>query len=54
MLRMRPEHRKTEGRAPTFPVTGYEQVRSIAAELASDHINARQVQVLLTETDICN
>ncbi len=39
---------KSYGRAPTFLLlTGYEQVRSIAAELAGDHQAARDVQLVL-------
>jgi hypothetical protein len=34
--------------------TGYEQVRSIAAELAGDHVGARQVQLVLPDTGVCN
>jgi len=46
---------KSYGRAPTFLMaTGYEQVRSIAAELAGDHVAARQVQLVLPETGVCN
>ncbi len=38
---------KSYGRAPTFLLlTGYEQVRSIAAELAGDHQAARDVQLV--------
>ncbi len=45
---------KSYGRAPTFLMaTGYEQVRSIAAELAGDHVAARQVQLVLPETGVC-
>ena len=46
---------KSYGRAPTFLMaTGYEQVRSIVAELAGDHVAARQVQLVLPETGVCN
>lgn len=46
---------KSYGRAPTFlMLTGYEQVRSIAAELAGDHDAARQVELTLPETGVCN
>ncbi len=46
---------KSYGRAPTFlMMTGYEQVRSIAAELAGDHDAARRVELLLPETGVCN
>ena len=46
---------KSYGRAPTFLMaTGYEQVRSIVAELAGDHIAARQVHLVLPETGVCS
>jgi thioredoxin reductase len=46
---------KSYGRAPTFLlVTGYEQVRSIADELAGNHGAARQVQLVLPETGVCS
>jgi thioredoxin reductase len=46
---------KSYGRAPTFlMMTGYEQVRSIAAELAGDHDSARRVELVLPETGVCN
>ncbi|MCS5521444.1 FAD-dependent oxidoreductase [Curtobacterium flaccumfaciens] len=46
---------KSYGRAPTFLLlTGYEQVRSIAAELAGDHQAARDVQLVLPETGVCS
>lgn len=46
---------KSYGRAPTFLMaTGYEQVRSVVAELAGDHIGARQVQLVLPETGVCS
>ncbi len=45
---------KSYGRAPTFLLlTGYEQVRSIAAELAGDRAGARQVDLVLPETGVC-
>jgi thioredoxin reductase len=45
---------KSYGRAPTFLLlTGYEQVRSIAAELAGDREAARQVELILPETGVC-
>jgi hypothetical protein len=45
---------KSYGRAPTFLLaTGYEQVRSIAAELAGDVEAARGVQLVLPETRVC-
>jgi thioredoxin reductase len=46
---------KSYGRAPTFlMLTGYEQVRSIAAELAGDEEAARRVDLVLPETGVCN
>ena len=46
---------KSYGRAPTFLMaTGYEQVRSIAAELAGDHESARRVELVLPETGVCS
>ncbi len=45
---------KSYGRAPTFLArTGYEQVRSIAAELAGDHEAAARVELVLDETGVC-
>ncbi|MCQ4121569.1 NAD(P)-binding domain-containing protein [Rhodococcus tibetensis] len=45
---------KSYGRAPTFlAMTGYEQVRSIAAALAGDHESAAQVELTLPETGVC-
>ncbi len=46
---------KSYGRAPTFlMMTGYEQVRSIAAEIAGDHEASRRVELVLPETGVCN
>lgn len=46
---------KSYGRAPTFlMMTGYEQVRSIADELAGDFEAARKVQLTLPETGVCS
>jgi thioredoxin reductase len=46
---------KSYGRAPTFLLrTGYEQVRSIAAELAGDWEAARRVELVLPENGVCN
>ncbi len=46
---------KSYGRAPTFLMrTGYEQVRSIAAEIAGDHEAARKVELVLPETGVCS
>lgn len=45
---------KSYGRAPTFlALTGYEQVRSVVAELAGDHEAARRVELVLPETGVC-
>lgn len=45
---------KSYGRAPTFLMaTGYEQVRSIVAEIAGDPVAARDVQLVLPETGVC-
>jgi glycine/D-amino acid oxidase-like deaminating enzyme len=45
---------KSYGRAPTFLLlTGYEQVRSIAAALAGDREAADRVELLLPETGVC-
>jgi hypothetical protein len=46
---------KSYGRAPTFLMaTGYEQVRSVVAEIAGDHKAAREVRLVLPETGVCN
>jgi thioredoxin reductase len=46
---------KSYGRAPTFlMVTGYEQVRSIAAALAGDRAAADNVELHLPETGVCS
>jgi hypothetical protein len=46
---------KSYGRAPTFlMLTGYEQVRSIVAEIAGDHEAARKVELVLPETGVCS
>lgn len=45
---------KSYGRAPTFLMaTGYEQVRSIVAEIAGDRVAARQIHLVLPETGVC-
>jgi NADPH-dependent 2,4-dienoyl-CoA reductase/sulfur reductase-like enzyme len=45
---------KSYGRAPTFlMVTGYEQVRSIAADIAGDKAAAERVELTLPETGVC-
>ncbi|WP_326728144.1 FAD-dependent oxidoreductase [Streptomyces phaeochromogenes] len=46
---------KSYGRAPTFlMLTGYEQVRSIAAALAGDVEAAQSVELQLPETGVCS
>jgi thioredoxin reductase len=46
---------KSYGRAPTFLLlTGYEQVRSVAAAIAGDIASADNVQLVLPETGICS
>ncbi|HQS07339.1 MAG: flavoprotein [Rhizobiales bacterium 24-66-13] len=46
---------KSYGRAPTFLLlTGYEQVRSIAAALAGDFAAAQNVQLVIPETGVCS
>lgn len=46
---------KSYGRAPTFlMMTGYEQVRSVIAEIAGDLDAARDVQLVLPETGVCS
>ncbi|MCU1404526.1 MAG: flavoprotein [Glaciihabitans sp.] len=46
---------KSYGRATTFLLaTGYEQVRSIADELAGNRAAARLVQLVLPETGVCS
>jgi len=45
---------KSYGRAPTFlMITGYEQVRSIAADIAGDREAAERVELDLPETGVC-
>ncbi len=45
---------KSYGRAPTFlAMTGYEQVRSIAAAIAGDRESAERVELVLPETGVC-
>jgi len=45
---------KSYGRAPTFlAMTGYEQVRSIAAALSGDHEAAAKVELRMAETGVC-
>ena len=46
---------KSYGRAPTFLLlTGYEQVRSVAAALAGDLVAADNVKLVLPETGVCS
>ncbi|MFG0288049.1 MAG: NAD(P)-binding domain-containing protein [Rhodopirellula sp. JB044] len=46
---------KSYGRAPTFLLmTGYEQVRSIAAKLCGDCVAAENVELVLPETGVCS
>ncbi len=46
---------KSYGRAPTFlAMTGYEQVRSVAAELAGDHEAAARSELVLPDTGVCS
>jgi thioredoxin reductase len=45
---------RSYGRAPTFlAMTGYEQVRSIAAAIAGDREAAERVELTLPETGVC-
>ncbi|WP_134325202.1 FAD-dependent oxidoreductase [Cumulibacter soli] len=45
---------KSYGRAPSFlALTGYEQVRSVVAEIAGDHESAARVELTLPETGVC-
>jgi hypothetical protein len=45
---------KSYGRAPTFlAMTGYEQVRSVAAALAGDDEAASRIELTLPETGVC-
>jgi hypothetical protein len=46
---------KSYGRAPTFLMrTGYEQVRSIVADIAGDRASAERVELVLPQTAVCN
>jgi hypothetical protein len=46
---------KSYGRAPTFlMLTGYEQVRSVVAELSGDVEAARRVELTLPPTGVCS
>jgi hypothetical protein len=46
---------KSYGRAPTFLLaTGYEQVRSVVAEIAGEHEVARNIRLVLPETGVCS
>ena len=45
---------KSYRRAPSFlALTGFEQVRSIGAEVAGDHESAARVELVLPETGVC-
>ncbi|HEX2132167.1 MAG TPA: FAD-dependent oxidoreductase, partial [Actinophytocola sp.] len=45
---------KSYGRAPTFlALTGYEQVRSVAAAIAGDREAAARVELVLPDTGVC-
>jgi cation diffusion facilitator CzcD-associated flavoprotein CzcO len=45
---------KSYGRAPTFLLlTGYEQVRSVVSALVGDEAGARNVELVLPETGVC-
>ncbi|AYG03468.1 FAD-dependent oxidoreductase [Gryllotalpicola protaetiae] len=45
---------KSYGRAPTFlALTGYEQVRSVVAELAGDHEAAARNELVLPDSGVC-
>lgn len=45
---------KSYGRAPTFlALTGYEQVRSVAAHLAGDHESAARNELSMPDTGVC-
>jgi thioredoxin reductase len=46
---------KSYGRAPTFlMMTGYEQVRSIVADIAGDSEAAERLELVLPETGVCS
>jgi hypothetical protein len=46
---------KSYGRAPTFlMITGYEQVRSIIADIVGDKEGAAKVELVLPETGVCS
>ncbi len=45
---------KSYGRATSFlTLTGFEQTRSIVAEIAGDHESAARVELTLPETGVC-
>lgn len=45
---------KSYGRAPSFlAMTGFEQVRSVAAEIAGDHGAAERVELALPDSGVC-
>ena len=54
-------NRSTTSRSTSEPstvsisaATGYEQVRSVVAEIAGDHAAAREVRLVLPETGVCS
>ena len=45
---------KSYGRAPSFlTLTGYEQTRSVVAEIAGDHEAAARVELVLPDSGVC-
>lgn len=45
---------KSYGRAPSFLVmTGFEQVRSVVAEIAGDHEAVARVELTLPDSGVC-
>ena len=45
---------KSYGRAPSFlTLTGYEQTRSVVAEIAGDHESAARVELVLPDSGVC-
>jgi hypothetical protein len=54
MLRSIDGDRWLRASPPTFlALTGYEQVRSVVAELAGDHESAARVELGLPDTGVC-
>ena len=46
---------KSYRRAPTFlALTGYEQIRSVAAAIAGDRETSERVELVLPETGVCS